>query len=278
MTRYENSSHIAWRQEPVDDIAFMTLRAASAVGGERRARGQRDLDDRRWAGSRWSCLSLSLGQGVVVWVEATRAALPAGRLKERESPVTATTKSGIMSQASSSTVRSRRQSAARDVVEPRPLAIVAAGSLPIGVDLEAPIDEVTRLPLIVCPTCKDVRVFAANTKNGSNVGKRFFKCPRKNYNNGTCDRFWFEKEYVVYLHDNGHLPSASSTIAAGSTTEVPELVKKIDSLEQNLNKVQEMVSKNREGMGCFICLVCGCVNVTIVLLVAIFLVVAFVLK
>jgi hypothetical protein len=83
---------------------------------------------------------------------------------------------------------------------------------------------------------------------------------------------------VVYLHDNGHLPSASSTIAAGSTTEVPELVKKIDSLEQNLNKVQEMVSKNREGMGCFICLVCGCVNVTIVLLVAIFLVVAFVLK
>ena len=91
--------------------------------------------------------------------------------------------SGIMSQASSSTVRSRRQSAARDVVEPRPLAIVAAGSLPIGVDLEAPIDEVTRLPLIVCPTCKDVRVFAANTKNGSNVGKRFFKCLRKNYNN-----------------------------------------------------------------------------------------------
>ncbi|XP_021317695.1 uncharacterized protein LOC110435914 [Sorghum bicolor] len=183
-----------------------------------------------------------------------------------------------MSQASSSTVCSRRQSAARDVVEPRPLAIVAAGSLPIGIDLEAPIDEVTRLPLIVCPTCKDVRVFATNTKNGSNVGKRFFKCLRKNYNNGTCDWFWFEEEYVVYLHDNGHLPSASSTIAAGSTTEVPELVKKIDSLEQNLNKVQEMVSKNREGMGSFICLVCGCVNVAIVLLVAIFLVVAFVLK
>ena len=78
---------------------------------------------------------------------------------------------------------------------------------------------------------------------------------------GTCDRFWFEEEYLVVLQDNGYLPSASSTIAAGSTTKVPELVGKIDSLEQNLNKVTEMVSKNRDGMGSLICLVCGCVNV-----------------
>ena len=43
---------------------------------------------------------------------------------------------------------------------------------------------------------------------------------------GTCDRFWFEEEYLVFLQDNGYLPSASSTIAAGSTTKVPELVGK----------------------------------------------------
>jgi hypothetical protein len=83
---------------------------------------------------------------------------------------------------------------------------------------------------------------------------------------------------VVYLHDKGHLPSASSTVAAASTTEVHELVGKIDSLEQNVNMVKEMVGKNREGMGSCICLVCGCVNVTLFLLLAMFLVVAFVFK
>jgi hypothetical protein len=91
--------------------------------------------------------------------------------------------SGVMSQAWSSTARSRRRSTARDVVEPRPLAVVAAGTVPISVDLEAPIDDVTGLPLIMCPDCKDVRVFAANTTYSNNVGKRFFKCPRKNRRN-----------------------------------------------------------------------------------------------
>ena len=48
---------------------------------------------------------------------------------------------------------------------------------------------------------------------------------------GTCARYWFEEEYVVFLQDNGYLLSASSTIAATLTTEVPKLVEKIDSLE-----------------------------------------------
>jgi len=39
-----------------------------------------------------------------------------------------------------------------------------------------------------------------------------------------------------------------------------------------------MVGKNREGMGSYICLVCGCLNVTIFLVLAILLVVALVLK
>jgi len=44
---------------------------------------------------------------------------------------------------------------------------------------------------------------------------------------GRCSRYWFEEEYVVYLEDHGYLLPASSTIAAASTTEVPELVGKI---------------------------------------------------
>jgi len=56
------------------------------------------------------------------------------------------------------------------------------------------------------------------------------------------------------------------------------VVGKIDSLEKNLRKVKEMVGKNREGIGSYICLVCGCVNVTLFLVLAIFMVVAFLLK
>jgi hypothetical protein len=213
----------------------------------------------------------------------------------------------MMSQASSSTGLTRRSTAARNALQPKPLAVVAAGTLPTGVDLEAPIDTDTGLPLIICPDCRDVRVFAATTKLGSNEGKRYFKCPRKTFANvsevvefallnliivltkfhcllvvnwmqGTCTRYWFEEEYVVFLHDNGYLPSASSTVAAASTIEVPEVVGRIVSLEQNLNEVKDKVGNNREGIGSCICLVCGCVNVTLFLLLAIILLVAVVFK
>jgi len=93
-----------------------------------------------------------------------------------------------------------------------------------------------------------------------------------------CKSYWFEEEYVVYLHDNGYLLAARSTIVEALTTEVPEVVGKIDSLEKNLKNVKEIVGKNREGIGSCICLVCGCVNVTLFLVLAIFMVVAFLLK
>ena len=68
-----------------------------------------------------------------------------------------------MSQASSSTTCTRRSSAARVALQPTPLVVVAAAPLPTVVDLETLIDDVSGLPLIMCPDCKDVRVFAANT-------------------------------------------------------------------------------------------------------------------
>ena len=61
------------------------------------------------------------------------------------------------------------------------------------------------------------------------------------------------------------------------TTNIPELVDRIDNLELNLNKVKEMVGKSRDGLGNWICLVCGCLNVTFLVL-AILLVVTVVLK
>ena len=82
---------------------------------------------------------------------------------------------------------------------------------------------------------------------------------------------------MVFLSDNGYLPSASSTNGVASTTNIPELVDRIDNLELNLNKVKEMVGKSRDGLGNWICLVCGCLNVTFLVL-AILLVVTVVLK
>lgn len=150
-------------------------------------------------------------------------------------------------------------------------------------------------------------MFAATTKFGSNEGKRYFKCPRKTYGHvsevdefallnfiivlpkfhcllvvnwvqGTCTRYWFEEEYVVFFHYNGYLPLTSSIVAAASTIEIPKIVGRIVSLEQNLNEVKDKVGNNREGMGSCICLVCGCVNVTLFLLLAIVLLVVVVLK
>jgi hypothetical protein len=59
------------------------------------------------------------------------------------------------------------------------------------VDPEAPIDEVSKLPLIKCPECKDRRVFAATTmKSEVNRGKRYFKCARQSYVSVVgCDSF-----------------------------------------------------------------------------------------
>ena len=68
-----------------------------------------------------------------------------------------------MSQASSSTARIQRSSAARVSRQPAPLAVVAVAPPPTVVELQAPIDDVTGLPLIMRPNYKDVRVFAATT-------------------------------------------------------------------------------------------------------------------
>ena len=89
-----------------------------------------------------------------------------------------------MSQASSSAALTQRSSAARFGRQPEALAVVAAAPTPTAIDVQAPLDDVIGLPLIMCPDCKDVRLFAATTmKSQYNVGRRFFKCPQKNYSN-----------------------------------------------------------------------------------------------
>lgn len=63
--------------------------------------------------------------------------------------LTPSIQSGLISQASSSTARMRRS--ARDVHQPRPLAVVQAAAVVVSVvDMEAPVDEVSNFSLILC--------------------------------------------------------------------------------------------------------------------------------
>ena len=68
------------------------------------------------------------------------------------------------------------------------------------VDPEAPIDEVSKLPLIKCPECKDRRVFPNTTmKSEVNRGKRYFKCPRQSYVSVVgCDSF-FGPQFSIFI-------------------------------------------------------------------------------
>lgn len=54
-----------------------------------------------------------------------------------------------------------------------------AAAMPLQVVPPPVFDDVTRLPLILCPNCKLCRVIAFTCKWTRNRGKRFFMCPRK---------------------------------------------------------------------------------------------------
>jgi hypothetical protein len=84
-------------------------------------------------------------------------------------------------QSSASTAHTRRS--VRGVHQPGALAVVHdVAPLAVAVNMDALIDEVSKLPMIMGPECKDVRVFAATTTQSLyNNGRRYFKCPRKNY-------------------------------------------------------------------------------------------------
>ena len=68
------------------------------------------------------------------------------------------------------------------------------------VDPDAPIDEVSKLPLIKCPECKDRRVFAATTiKSEVNRGKRYFKCARQSYVSAVGYDSYFGPQFLIFV-------------------------------------------------------------------------------
>ncbi|CAO2142806.1 unnamed protein product [Urochloa humidicola] len=117
-----------------------------------------------------------------------------------------------MSQASSSSAARRSGTSTARVRAP--LALVPPTqplAVPSALVLDDEVDDVTGLPLIVCPFCKDVRLVADTTRwSIKNLGKRYFKCPRSIPGDPmSCRMYKFQEQYVVYLKQKGYFGSNS---------------------------------------------------------------------
>ncbi|CAN6277986.1 unnamed protein product [Urochloa humidicola] len=170
-----------------------------------------------------------------------------------------------MSQGSSSSgARRSGTSAARGGAS---LALArTTAQLPAPVFDEDPVlDDVTGLPLIVCPFCQDVRVIADTTRYSTkNLGKRYFKCPRSIPGDSTsCRMYRFKEQYEAYLRKYGYLGSNSFLEA--------ELLQEIQDVKLELHEVKEQVADMRTGAGrtpriSCCCAVLTCVNLFFLLL------------
>ncbi|RLM61400.1 hypothetical protein C2845_PM14G07350 [Panicum miliaceum] len=110
-------------------------------------------------------------------------------------------------------------------------------------------DDVTGLPLILCPSCKDLRLVAFICKWTENCGKRFFKCPRYDELGAKrCRIYMFQDKYEWYLRTNGYLEFAETELAMDGGLEamdvVPDLVmEEIEQVKGGLHDIQDELAK-----------------------------------
>ncbi|CAO2147449.1 unnamed protein product [Urochloa humidicola] len=162
-----------------------------------------------------------------------------------------------MSQAASSSAGCTSSSSiARLRREQAPLALAPPPRL-VG---DLAFDNVTGLPLIVCPFCKDVSLIADITGfSTKNLGRRYFKCPRSRPGDRTsCPMYKFKEDYEVYLKQKGYLGSTSSLEA--------ELLQEIDDVKLGLEEVKEQVAGMKAPRNNCCCAVFTCINLSILLL------------
>ncbi|XP_021305876.1 uncharacterized protein LOC110431275 isoform X2 [Sorghum bicolor] len=72
-----------------------------------------------------------------------------------------------------------------------------------------PIDPVTKLPLLICPDCKDINFVAYTVRkpDSPNLGRRFFKCPRNNPGEE------YERYILAATTDHGVIQEAEVTLS-----------------------------------------------------------------
>ncbi|RLM93469.1 hypothetical protein C2845_PM08G13690 [Panicum miliaceum] len=128
-----------------------------------------------------------------------------------------------MSQASSSSAWRARWAPARVSRGPPPVLLGAPA--PLEVVPQPVMDDVTGMPLIFCPSCKDLRLVAFTCKWTENRGRRFFKCPRYDELGAKRRRIYmFQDKYELFLRTKGYLEYAGSELAMDGGPEAMDAV------------------------------------------------------
>ncbi|CAL5016902.1 unnamed protein product [Urochloa decumbens] len=162
-----------------------------------------------------------------------------------------------MSEGSSSAARSRVSAPARvwrSSPVPRqgavpPLEVVPAPrATPLEVVPGPAVDEVTGLPLVLCPKCKILgqysRLVAFTCRWTRNRGKRYFKCPRnEDWVPNRCDIIMVKEQYEQHLASSGYFPSISYVDV------VPDLLmEEVEEVKLRLHEVKEGLAMLKLGM------------------------------
>ncbi|KAG0525336.1 hypothetical protein BDA96_06G047300, partial [Sorghum bicolor] len=117
-------------------------------------------------------------------------------------------------------------------------------SRPSLVDGPDPVDLVTGLPLILCQSCKDVRLIALTSTRVSSAGKRFFKCPRnKEKDPNSCRSYYFQADYETLLRGIGKLllPRQSPATQTQSTEAHTDPCCLDTGLQQQINELSNQL-------------------------------------
>ncbi|CAN6163376.1 unnamed protein product [Urochloa humidicola] len=138
-----------------------------------------------------------------------------------------------MSHWSSSSVRNRGSPTSR-VWQCSSVPRLGAGR-PLEVVPPPEIDDVTGLPLVLCPSCKDLKLTAFTCKWTINRGKRFFKCPRNNdWEANRCAIIMNQAQYEDYLQ--GKHDAVEALMEDGGP---PQLIEKIEKLLLEVCQLKE---------------------------------------
>ncbi|CAO2141992.1 unnamed protein product [Urochloa humidicola] len=145
-----------------------------------------------------------------------------------------------MSHWSSSSVRNRGSPTSR-VWQCSSVPRLGAGR-PLEVVPPPEIDDVTGLPLVLCPSCKDLKLTAFTCKWTVNRGKRFFKCPRNNYwEANRCGIIMNQAQYEAYLQGKHDALAVEGRVDAALMEDgaPPQLLEKFEKLLLEVCQLKE---------------------------------------
>ncbi|CAN6307808.1 unnamed protein product [Urochloa humidicola] len=118
---------------------------------------------------------------------------------------------------------------------------------PLEVVPPSEIDDVTGLPLVVCPRCKDLRLIAFTCKWTKNRGKRFFKCPRNNdWAVNRCGIIMVQSQYENYLQGKNDVLPALMVEATP-----PQLIEEIKQVKMECSEMKEELAMVKLGIVVF---------------------------